>query len=454
MRPSQYHYIKRTLSRTLYNRKIQKKRTKKRKKELRKQKREMKRNKHNIPPKRVKTSSPKHSQEELKIIWFTIGKIFFGALAIVQPIRVIAEWNRLVIINGAFGNIGLLIVNIAVWGGLSYLFSFFINREHNKNTDQTIVNDNTYHFVANEKYEQENSQHTNTVAKIKESQSVSELYNSKVENTSVDETLENSSNPTINCCNPAENEKKSENKSKVTIENPDYYLKEAAELIISKEKASIGMLQRNFKIGFNRADRIINQLGEMGIVGPEYGTMPRKILVSLEDIDAIFSNTTFRTGEKVENENIQKFSDEFVALCVANCELDKEQNYTDNITGGNVKYNEKRFDNLANDSVISGMVSNEEIKEVSDKVLHVYNEIGLMVIIDETLCTNQYVVLKLKPMHGTRITDIISVQNTVESMIRMKSLMNVMYKKGYVGMLLPIHQFIKKKDDKNPTTDE
>lgn len=107
MRPSQYHYIKRTLSRTLYNRKIQKKRTKKRKKELRKQKREMKRNKHNIPPKRVKTSSPKHSQEELKIIWFTIGKIFFGVLAIVQPIRVIAEWNRLVIINGAFGNIGL-----------------------------------------------------------------------------------------------------------------------------------------------------------------------------------------------------------------------------------------------------------------------------------------------------------------------------------------------------------
>ena len=53
------------------------------------------------------------------------------------------------------------------------------------------------------------------------------------------------------------------------------------------------MLQRNFKIGFNRADRIINQLGEMGIVGPEYGTMPRKILVSLEDIDAIFFKYNF-----------------------------------------------------------------------------------------------------------------------------------------------------------------
>ena len=102
-----------------------------------------------------------------------------------------------------------------------------------------------------------------------------------------------------------------------------------------------------------------------------------------------FQIQLFEQVKKVENENIQKFSDEFAALCVANCELDKEQNYTNNITGGNVKYNEKRFDNLANDSVISGMVSNEEIKEVSDKVLHVYNEFGLMVIIDETLCTNQ-----------------------------------------------------------------
>lgn len=75
-------------------------------------------------------------------------------------------------------------------------------------------------------------------------------------------------------------------------------MKEAAELIISKEKASIGMLQRNFKIGFNRADRIINQLGEMGIVGPEYGTMPRKILVSLEDIDAIFQIQLFEQVKK------------------------------------------------------------------------------------------------------------------------------------------------------------
>ncbi len=119
----------------------------------------------------------------------------------------------------------------------------------------------------------------------------------------------------------------------------------------------------------------------MEIVGSEYGTHPREVLASPEDIDVAFSNITFRTvpqEEKVkreENEHIKNFSDAFAALCVANCELDKEQNYTDDVTGGNVKYNEKRFDNLTNDSVISQIVSDEKIKEVSDKILHVYSEI-------------------------------------------------------------------------------
>lgn len=67
--------------------------------------------------------------------------------------------------------------------------------------------------------------------------------------------------------------------------------------------------------------------------------------------------------KREENEHIKNFSDAFAALCVANCELDKEQNYTDDVTGGNVKYNEKRFDNLTNDSVISQIVSDEKSRK-------------------------------------------------------------------------------------------
>lgn len=63
----------------------------------------------------------------------------------------------------------------------------------------------------------------------------------------------------------------------------DAYFVDAGKFIIEKEKASIGMLQRMFKIGFNRAARIMDQLAEAGVVGPEEGTKPRKILMTMEE---------------------------------------------------------------------------------------------------------------------------------------------------------------------------
>lgn len=65
----------------------------------------------------------------------------------------------------------------------------------------------------------------------------------------------------------------------------DEYFLDSARLIVDKEKASIGMLQRHFKIGFNRAARIMDQLEEAGVVGPEAGTKPREILMSTEQLE-------------------------------------------------------------------------------------------------------------------------------------------------------------------------
>lgn len=68
-------------------------------------------------------------------------------------------------------------------------------------------------------------------------------------------------------------------------DDKDTYFVEAGKLIIDKEKASIGMLQRMFKIGFNRAARIMDQLAEAGVVGPEEGTKPRKVLMTKEEFE-------------------------------------------------------------------------------------------------------------------------------------------------------------------------
>ncbi len=65
----------------------------------------------------------------------------------------------------------------------------------------------------------------------------------------------------------------------------DQYFADAGRLIIDKEKASIGMLQRTFKIGFNRAARIMDQLCEAGVVGGEEGTKPRKVLMTKEEFE-------------------------------------------------------------------------------------------------------------------------------------------------------------------------
>ncbi|MEG0793609.1 MAG: DNA translocase FtsK [Lachnospiraceae bacterium] len=65
----------------------------------------------------------------------------------------------------------------------------------------------------------------------------------------------------------------------------DVYFVEAGKFMIEKDKASIGMLQRVFKIGFNRAARIMDQLAEAGVVGEEDGTKPRKILMSMQEFE-------------------------------------------------------------------------------------------------------------------------------------------------------------------------
>lgn len=61
---------------------------------------------------------------------------------------------------------------------------------------------------------------------------------------------------------------------------------QAGQFIIDADKASIGNLQRKFRIGFNRAARIMDQLCEAGVVGEEQGTKPREILMSPEQFEA------------------------------------------------------------------------------------------------------------------------------------------------------------------------
>lgn len=63
-------------------------------------------------------------------------------------------------------------------------------------------------------------------------------------------------------------------------EETDEFFEPAVDLILEKEKASVSMLQRQFRIGYNRAARLMDELEKRGMVGPEEGSKPRKVLIT------------------------------------------------------------------------------------------------------------------------------------------------------------------------------
>lgn len=69
-------------------------------------------------------------------------------------------------------------------------------------------------------------------------------------------------------------------------EPEDEYYQDAVEMVVELQTASISLLQRRFKIGYNRAARIVDEMEARGVVGPHEGSKPRQVLLESLDSDA------------------------------------------------------------------------------------------------------------------------------------------------------------------------
>ena len=71
----------------------------------------------------------------------------------------------------------------------------------------------------------------------------------------------------------------------------DELLPDAIELVVEARQASVSMLQRRFRIGYNRAARIIDMMEDRQIIGPSDGSRPRQVLISEEELSDMKEKT-------------------------------------------------------------------------------------------------------------------------------------------------------------------
>ncbi|MBQ7230147.1 MAG: DNA translocase FtsK [Oscillospiraceae bacterium] len=86
----------------------------------------------------------------------------------------------------------------------------------------------------------------------------------------------------------------------------DEMLPDAVDVILETKQASVSLLQRRLKLGYARAARIVDEMEEMGIVGPFVGSKPRQILVTKEQWEQMKQGQTIVTqpDEPVPDDDI------------------------------------------------------------------------------------------------------------------------------------------------------
>ena len=243
MRPSQYNYIKRMLTRTMYRRSEQKKRLKAKKKELKKQNKLIR--KYDKKERRIVKSDLRQKRNQNPSFRLTKA-IIFGILAILSGCSWLTNAHNIISTQGILSGLLVFLIAISLFGVPAYL------------------NYRTYFKLMKRDFK-------NSDNKPKEHEANKPI--------------------TDEIC-PKE-VKDIDAKDDVTICNPDIYLKESALLAAERDTLSVSKIQRNFNIGFTRANHIMDQLYEAGIVGPEDGVKPRKVLLNNQSIEPTLNSIKF-----------------------------------------------------------------------------------------------------------------------------------------------------------------
>ncbi len=145
-------------------------------------------------------------------------------------------------------------------------------------------------------------------------------------------------------------DKEIENKENIKFSELDELFEDAAKLIVNTQHGSTSLIQRKLQLGYNRALRIMDQMEQLGIVGPAQGGKPREVLIySSEKLDDILKS--IKKKENSENKETLKQNDAEKKISNEKSELEKI----------NIKIKETMV--VHNNSVLHGAIGGFKVKE-------------------------------------------------------------------------------------------
>ena len=134
-------------------------------------------------------------------------------------------------------------------------------------------------------------------------------------------------------------------------------------------------------------------------------------------------------------DNTESFDEKFARDCVARCEFDKSQNNKTPGFDGNFRFNDRRFDDYA-EQLEDPNIPDELLVDTGKKISDSYMSFGVYVRIRNIKVTDQYVIFEIIPDAGTKVKSILKLENEISLVLKTDVIINPIYQKGFIALII------------------
>lgn len=176
--------------------------------------------------------------------------------------------------------------------------------------------------------------------------------------------------------------------------------------------------------------------------------IPLDIIIYI--IKKLFFNNThiadmsMNSGQEKINEQAENLKfihddlDDFAQMCNVYCEFKEKLPTNDPTLNGNFRFNDKRFTGKYSEPH-NCIISPNILHSISNIIISTYNNFGVYVKVNNFNFTKYYFVAEITPCPGTSVKSILAFQNEVAIALGTEIIINAMYEKGYVGIIIPMN---------------